>query len=60
MPCGLVSADDRLEQMRDRNARKRKLDSLAPLRRDDPEPAAFVLQPDQHLVHPRTADELIV
>ena len=56
----LVAADDRLEEMRDRNARERELDGLAPLRGDDPQPPAFVLQPNQHVVHPRAADELVV
>src|SRR5439155_22294284 len=55
-----VAADDRLEEMRDQNASERELDGLAPLRGDDPQPPALVLQPNEHVVHPRAADELVV
>jgi hypothetical protein len=60
VPRRLVSADDRLEQMSDRNPREGKLDGLAPLCGDDPQPPPLVLQTNQHLVHPRAADELVV
>src|SRR5258708_24289455 len=53
VPGRLVAADNRLEEMRDRNARERELDGLTSLRGDDAQPAAFVLQPNEPVVHPR-------
>ena len=56
----LVAADDRLEQVLDRDSRKRELHGLPALGRDDSEPAAFVLQLHEDLVHPGATGELVV
>ena len=56
----LVAADDRLEQVLDRDSRERELHGLPPLGRDDSEPAPFVFQLHEDLVHPGATDELVV
>src|SRR5713226_486954 len=60
VPRSLVAADDRLEEMRDRNARERELDGLASLRGDDSQPPALLFEANEHVVHPRATGELVV
>jgi hypothetical protein len=60
VPLGVVGAHDRLEVVAERQPREREVDGLAPLRRDDPEPAAPGVQPVEHVVHPGAALELVV
>ena len=56
----VVAADDRLEQVPERNALERELGGRAALRRDDPEPAAFRGEPDERVGHPGACLELVV
>src|SRR5204863_7303893 len=60
VPRRFVAADNRLEQVCDRNARERELDRLTPLRGDDSQSPTLVFQPNEHAVHTRAADELVV
>ena len=60
MPLRLVAADDRLEQMAERDTRECELCRGAPLRRHDPQPPALVLELHEHLVDARAARELVV
>ena len=57
---GLVAADDRLEKVPERNLRERKLDGRAALRGHDAEPPTFLMELHEHVLHPRTAFELVV
>ncbi len=60
MPFRLVAADDGLEEVAERDVGERELDRLAPFRRHDPEPPALVVQPREHVLHPRAGLELVV
>src|ERR1700693_2731588 len=60
VPLGLVTADDRLEQVPERNAGERELDRGAPLRSYDPEPPAFLVQADKHVLHASAGLQLAV
>src|SRR3954471_22967900 len=56
----LVAADHCLEEVREGHARECELDGRAPLGRDDAEPAAFLVEADEHVLHPETRFELLV
>ena len=56
----LVPADNRLEEMTEPRAVERKLSRVAPLRRDDAEPAALLAELNKDALHPETRLELVV
>src|SRR3954451_24474204 len=60
VPPGLVTAHDRLEEVRKGHARERELDGRAPLRRDNAEAAALPVQAHEHVLDPEARFELVV
>ena len=57
---GFVAADDRLEEMIERDRGERELGRVPPLRGHDAEPPAFRVQPLEHVAHPDARLELVV
>src|SRR5436190_3147315 len=57
---GLVPADDRLEEVAERDVGECELDGGAALRRDDAQPASFLVETDEHVFHPRAGLEVVV
>src|SRR5436190_2301202 len=51
VPLRLVTADDGLEQLAERDGGEGELDGRAALRRDDPETPALVLEAHEDVVH---------
>ena len=60
MPLGVLGADDDVEVVADARSREHTLDCRPALRRDDPEPAAFVFQSLEHVDDAVEAGELRV
>src|SRR5438552_3593417 len=60
VPLGLVAADDRLEEMPERDVGEGELDSCAALRRDDAETASFLVEAHEHIIHSFAGLEIVV
>ena len=60
MALGLVTADDRLEEMPEWNLRECELDRRAALRGHDAEPPPVLVKLNEHILHPRAGLELVV
>src|SRR5690242_9459532 len=60
VPFRLVPADDRLEEVAERDIGEGELDGRAPLRRHDAESAPLFVQADEHVLHPGAGLELVV
>jgi Glycosyl hydrolases family 38 N-terminal domain/Alpha mannosidase middle domain/Glycosyl hydrolases family 38 C-terminal beta sandwich domain len=57
---GLVAADDRLEEVAERDVGECELDGRTALRRDDTEPASLLVEANEHVLHPGARLELVV
>src|SRR3954468_3157590 len=60
VPLGLVAADDRLEEMAERDVGEGELDGRAALRGDHADPPALLVQPHEHVFHAGGGLDLVV
>src|SRR4051812_25418247 len=60
VPLGLVAADDRLEEMAERDVGEGELDGRAALRGDHAEPPTLLVQLHEHVFHAGAGLELVV